>query len=299
MKKFLIVILVFFVFQSGCGAKKMATNVVGKISTDGMVSVEDETDLSFARESAPALIKVLEVLSYGNPKDRGTLILLSRAYGQYAFGFLEQELLSISRGSADYGATRQRTNLFYARGKDYGLKALETLGPLKGKINAPFPEFKKALSRLGKKSVPALFWTAFSWAGWLNLNSDDPSAIIALPKIEAIVGRILELDGNYYFGSAHALLGVLSASRPAMFGGNEELARQEFTKAFEISPNYLMTKVLFAQYYCRRINDPSLFEETLGSVLSANVSPPLGAGLANNLAIERARTLIFKKKELF
>ena len=299
MRKFIIILLVALLSQVGCGAKKVTTNIIGKIGTKGMVAAEVEVDVDLARQSTPSLIKVLEVLSYGNPHDRDTLVLLSKGYGQYAFGFYEEDLLAASKSDEGRKKIAWKTELFYERGKDFGIRAIQTFGPMKKAMNAPFPEFKKALARLGNKSVPALFWTAFSWAGWLNLNADDPSAIIALPKIEALAHRAIELDDDFYFGSAHALLAVLQSSRPAMLGGSDAIAKEEFAKAFAIAPNYLMSKVLFAQYYCRRINDPHFFESTLNDIIFSDPSLLPNARLANELAIRRAKLLLGKKGELF
>ncbi|GAG59489.1 unnamed protein product, partial [marine sediment metagenome] len=52
------------------------------------------------------------------------------------------------------------------------------------------------------------------------LNLDNPRAIFDLPKVEALMKRVLELDETYYFAGAHLFFGSLFAARPAMFGGN-------------------------------------------------------------------------------
>ena len=283
----------------GCGAKKIATDTIGKIATEGMASFENESDVEFARESAPALIKTMEVLRYGNKKNRDTLTLLSKAYGQFAFGFLEEDMLKHKRGSEEYTKARERAELFYRRGKEYGIAALIGNSGMKKAFKEPFPEFKRALQGLGKKFVPALFWTAFNWANWLNLKADDPMAIVDLPRIEAIANRVLELDGDFCYGSAHALIATILSSRPKMLGGNPELAGQEFARAMAIEPNYLMTKILYSQYYARRMGDKNLFETTLNDVISADLSLLQSQMLANKLAKRRARILLDMKKELF
>jgi hypothetical protein len=282
-----------------CSPKKIATNVVSEIALDGMTAVEDEDDLVFARESAPALIKTLEVLSYGDKNNKNSMVLLSKAYGQYAFGFLEEEMLASKHGTDAYNAAKARASEFYRRGKDYGLKAMARFMSIKDPENAPFPIFEKGLKGLSKKAVPAMFWAAFSWANWLNLNSTDPAAIIALPKIEAMARRAAELDSGYGHGSTHALIAVIAASRPSMLGGSDELAKKEFDEAMGIAPDYLMTKVLYAQYYARRTGDQALFDSTLGAVISADIGGKKEQALANTLARRRAKILLAMKKELF
>jgi len=91
----------------------------------------------------------------------------------------------------------------------------------------------------------------------------------------------------------------LAASRPKALGGDPELAREEFTKALGLAPNYLMTKVLFAQYYARQVNDVHLFEGLLNEVLKADASDLPEQRLANELAQRRARILLDLKRRLF
>lgn len=277
--------------------KKMATNVIGKIAADGMVSLEGEGDVAFARESAPALLKTLEVLSYGNLKDRTSLVLLSQSYGQFAFGFVEEDMFLHRADEARLAKDRTRADLFYRRGKDFGLRALSV--SFGGKVPTSFPEFKKVISKLGKKEVSALFWTAFNWALYLNLNLDDPATIADFPKIKAMIDRVIELKPDFYYGSAHAFLGVMSAMRPKMLGGDPQLADSEFKKAMEIAPDYLMTKVMYAQYYARQIRDRELFKKTLTEVTEASAEAIPEQRLANTLAIQRARILISMEKNLF
>lgn len=296
-KIFYIFLAALILSQSSCGMKKTATNIIGKIASDGMAALEGEGDAAFARESAPALIKTLEVLSFGNLKNRISLVLLSQSYGQFAFGFVEEDMLRHRADAALLAKDRARANLFYKRGRDFGMRALD--GKMGKKARAPFPEFKKALSRLNKKDVPALFWTAFNWALYLNLNLDDPQVIADFPKIQAMIDRVIKLKSDFYYGSAHAFRGVISATRPKMLGGDTNLAESEFKKAMEIAPAYLMTRVLYAQYYARQMQDEALFQKTLTEVMEAEDSNLPEQNLANALAKQRAALLISMKKNLF
>ena len=294
----LFVMLVSFALSPSCSVKKMATGVVGKVAYDGMVAVEGEEDVAFARESAPPLIKTLEVLRSGNTRDYYSLVLLSQSYGQFAFGFLEEDMLRLPQESAEYKAARDRADLFYRRGREFGIAALVTRGMEKA-FKSPFPEFKAALRKLGKKEVPALFWTSFSWAGYLNLHLDDPASIADLPRIEAMIDRVIELDPGFYCGSAYAFKGIISSMRPPMLGGKPEAARDSFERAMQAAPDYLMTKVLFAQYYARQRQDAALFSSMLSEVLAADAAAMPNQRLANELAKRRAKILLGMQKKLF
>lgn len=299
MKRLIIVAVALALASTACGMKKMTTGIIGGISQDGMVAVEGEQDVEFARESMPALIKTLEVLRYGNPRDPKILAVLSKAYGSFAFGFVEQELLAAKEGSAEWERARARAELFYARGRDYGIESLSSDSGMRSAMKGPFPEFQRALRGLGRKRIDALFWAAFNWANWINLNRDDPTAVVAMPKIQAMIDRVIELDSNYYYGSAHAFKGVIACSRPAMLGGDMALAQQEFSAAMGAFPGYLMNRVLYAQYFARQHNDPALFRSELAEVKSADPAALPDQALSNKLAIQRADLLLKKEKELF
>jgi len=299
MKRAITILCLIGIIGPACSMKRMTTNVIGDISTAGMVAVESETDVGFAEESIPPLIKTLEVLRYGNTKDVTILALLAKAYGTYTFGFVELRILGTKDGSREHAEALARAKLFYSRGRDYGVASLKTNSSVKRAFDAHFSEFRKAVGSLGKKYIPALFWTAFNWANWINLNRDDPSAIVAMPKIQAMIDRVIELDPDFYYGSAHAFKGVLACSRPAMLGGDMDLAQQEFSVAMGLAPAYLMTKVLYAQYFARQINDPSLFRKELTEVAASDPNALPEQALSNELAIRRAGILLKQEKRLF
>jgi hypothetical protein len=289
---------IVLVFSASCSPKKLATHVVGQIGIDGMVAVEDEQDVWFARESSPALIKTLEVLRGGNPKDHIILALLSKAYGQYTFGFVEEEMLSAKDDDA-YEKARNRANNFYRRGMEFGMLSLSQKSYMKKAFNSSLPDFEKELKKLGKKDIAALFWTAFNWANWLNLNLDDPSAIVDLPRIQAMIKRVLDIDANYNYGTAKTMLAVIEVSRPKMLGGNPQKSLTLFEEAIKAFPDYLMTKVLFAQYYARNVQNKELFTTTLENVESGDTSKIPGQRLSNEMAKRRAAILLKLKQKLF
>ena len=71
-----------------------------------------------------------------------------------------------------------------------------------------------------------------------------------LPKVEAMMDRVLELDDTFYYGGIHALMASNFVSRPEMFGGQPEQAKDHFNEAFEISESkYLLWYFLYAKYY--------------------------------------------------
>ena len=303
MKNFtskIICVAVLAAFVSGCGMKKLTTATIGKIATDGTTVLESEQDLEIAKSSTPTLILTLEVLAKGNPKDRRMLTLLARSYGQYAFGFVEEDMLRYKGvDSAAYQKSLERADLFYKRGKDYGLAALWSKDQQAKVLSLPQDQFEKELGKFGNGRVPSLFWAAFCWGNWINLHRDDPEAFIDVARVEAMIKRVLKLEPSYYYGSAHSFLGSIASSRPAMLGGNQALAQNEFQAALKASDKYLMTKVLYAQYYAVQFQDKALFESLLNEVQNADAKSLPEQRLANELAKRRAQILLGAEKRYF
>jgi TRAP transporter TatT component family protein len=300
MKKTLFLItFISLVLTTGCSMKKITTNTIADVATNGMEALEGETDIEFAREASPALIKTLEVLRYGNLKNARMLTVLSLSYAQYTFGFVEEDVLRAREDSAESSTALARAEDFYRRGREYGIAALSRKSHMHKGFQSSFKEFARSVKRLGKKDVPALFWTAFNWASWVNLNRADPMAIIDMPRIEAMIDRVIELDSGFYYGSAHAFKAIIAISRPRMLGGNPDLAKAEFEKAISIEPDYLMTKVLYAQYYARGVQDKKLFRRLLNEVIEASGEELKEQALANGLAKRRAELLLKMERKLF
>lgn len=285
---------------SACGMKKVATATIGKLAVDGTSVLESEQDIELAKNSTPSLILTLEVLAKGNPNDKRMLTLLARSYGQYAFGFLEEDILKYKDTDPSlYKKASDRADLFYKRGRDYGLSALWSKKEQERVLSLPQDAFEKELLKFGKGRAGSLFWTAFCWGNFINLHRDDVLIFADISRVEAIVKRVLKLDPSFYYGSAHSFLGSIASSKPAMLGGQQKTAEDEFKAAMEVSSGYLMTKVLFAQYYAVQYQDKALFDKLLDEVKNSDANVLPEQRLANELAKRRAEILLEKGKKYF
>ncbi len=305
MKKYNIMgitigVVAMFLFVSGCSIRKPVTAITADISARGMVAMERESDLFVAKESILPLVKIVEVLHYGYPTDRKFLGVLAKTYGNYAFGFAEVEAIRDSNKSG--GDIREnewykRAKRFYRKGKDFGLKSLSKKGNL-DKIS--LNKFQKKIKRYGKKWTDTLFWTAFDWGSLINMSRDDILEASNLPRVQAMVDRVIELDPEFQCGVAYAFKGAMIASnfvKLSADSGREE-ARSYFKKAMNsCDGNYLMNKVMYAEWYLAAVGNHALFRDTLNSVLSADASLLPEQRLANEIAKERATLLLAQKDE--
>jgi len=100
--------------------------------------------------------------------------------------------------------------------------------------------------------------------------------------------RARELDPGYWFGGPEVFLGVYYAARPKIFGGDLKKSKEHFDAAGR--PDFLLNRVLNAQYYAVAAQDKELFKSELNAVLDAPEALPEQA-LANGVAKKKAKRL--------
>ncbi len=286
---------------SACGLKKTAASITSQIMKDGIPSVEEEDDLAYANQASLSSLKLLEAMQRANPNDATILFMLTRSFGSYTFGFVENDILEAKGSNETFEKlATDRAKRFYSRGKKFGLQLLSKNGSFKKSLDGSLDSFKNSLRGFHKQDVPALFWTAFNWGSLINFSKESPDAIAELSRVEAMMNRVLELDEDYYYSSPHEFFGILYASRPPMLGGKPELAKKEFDHVIErTSEKYLMAKVLYAQFYAVQVQNKPLYEKLLREVLSSDAAALPEQRLSNELAKRRAQILLQKEKLFF
>lgn len=290
---FKVIVLLICVSISACSLKKAATTMTAKVATDGMVAVESESDLWIAKQSFVPMVKTMEVLQAGDPENMHFLALMAKVYGNVAFGFFEPKYMTAP--ASEKPVWRERVDRYYKQGYEAGLKAMaKRFG--KG-VNGSPQEFESAIKKANKKDLSLLFWTAFDLGNWVNLHKDDITTVAMLPKVEAMVSRVLEVDPEFGYGSALALKAAMLASRPTMLGGNPDQARGMFEEAAAKNDGkYLMNKVMFVEWYARPQNKPELASRLLNEVKNSDAGALPEQVLANKLAVERAQILSGSRK---
>jgi hypothetical protein len=239
------------------------------------------------RAGTPAYLMLIDGLIQSYPDHKQLLTAACQAYASYASAFLEDT----------DPATAAR---LYGKAKDYGFRALSSRRDFQQARWGTLEEFAVFLGEYERQDVPALFWTATSWAGWIKLNPDDLEALADLPIFEATLRRVLELDEAYHYGGPHILMAVYLAARPAIIGGDLDKARVHFHRAIALGEGKLhMAKVLLAQYYAVPVRDKNLFEQILQEVVASPVDEVEELTLSNALAKEKAEKLLEKMDECF
>lgn len=260
------------------GCASLVGSATGRLAGSVSSAILNQNDVETVRDGAPAYLLMVDGLIEGDPRSESLLLAGAKLYGAYAAAFVDDPA---------------RVRRLAAKARDYGRRALCLRRPvLCAAAERPFEAFSPHLAEARGADVPALYGFAAAWAGWVQANPEDWSAVADLPKVEAAMARVAELDEAHDGGGAHLYLGVLATLRPESLGGRPEEGRQHFERAVALSKGRnLMAKVLFARHYARLVFDRDLHDRLLGEVLAADPTAP-GLTLANTLAQKEARSLL-------
>ncbi len=275
-----LLVLVLTVFLSGCVNKEMVVQSSEPLLDDLNLAVSKNTDVDMVRKAMPVYLTQLDGLIVSAP-DAKLLTSATQGYYDYTFAFVED-------------TDKQRASFLYLKARDYALGELKRYTLFVEGFDKPAPEFNKALHvSLDKRDLTFLFWTAQNWAAWIVLNIDNPEAVKDIPRVEAMLKYVIELDETYQNGNAHTSLGTLYASRSKDSGGDPEKAKEHFNKAFILSGNSLLSvHLLYAKFYARQIKDRDLFVKTLEKVIETPADRFPDKAFVNEAARRKAKTLL-------
>ena len=287
MKFRIIAISALFLFINGCSIQRLAIRSMSGVLNNSMNALYEESDLKLAEPAIASDLKLLEGLLKGDPDNDNLLFLATQGFAAYALGFVED-------------IDPPRAQKLYLRGRDYGLQILMKNDEFKKAYHQNAESFKHSLQSFTQNDVPALFWTANSWAGWINLSFTNTQALADLPRVQLLMQRVIELDETYFYGGAHLFFGTIYAARPPLLGGDPEKAKFHFTKCFEQADNkFLLPYVYYAKFYVTREFDEELFRETLGKVINTPGDILLEQTLPNAIAKQKARRLLEQIEDFF
>jgi hypothetical protein len=269
--------------SSGCSL--LISNAVDKASDNLTTAILNQDDPETVRDGAPAYLLLMDSLVEGSPTDSDILQAAATLYSAYAAVFVTDGARAARL--SDRALSYASRGLCAARKTGCGLAGLSFDG-----VTGRMDEF-------GREDVPPLYTFAVAWLVYIRAHADDWSAIADLPKVEAVLNRILALDEGYQRGSAHAFLGVLQTLRPPALGGEPEAARENFERAILISNGRdLAVKVEYARSYARLLYDRELHDRLLNEVLETDPHVP-GLTLMNTLAQRDAAELLASADDYF
>ena len=158
---------------------------------------------------------------------------------------------------------------YWEMGTSYGEKAMAT--------NAAFAKAMKDegkvedhLDKLGKKEIGAMYWTAANLGKWAK-NSGIATTLKYKNRIKSLVSAVEKHNANFFHGAAIRYWGAYYAVAPGFAGGSMPKSKKSFQRAIKMAPDYLGTKVLYAQLYMTKKEDKKGFKKILNQVIKAKV----------------------------
>ncbi|MGD0209590.1 MAG: TRAP transporter TatT component family protein [Desulfomonilia bacterium] len=278
-------------FLGGCASTmaKMTVDGMKPLMEDMRSATNANPDVDLVRAAMPAMLIQMDGFIMVSPENRYLLASAAEANMGYAFLFVED-------------TDKQQAQGLYYKAREYAFRNLKRNGTFKQALEQDdIQVFTNALKTIHKRDIAALYFATNAWLSWINLaHSDNPDALKDIPKVEAMMDRVLVLDDTFYHGGIHALMGVYYATRPEMFGGQPDQAKNHFNEAFEISESkYLLWYFLYAKYYAVQIKDKELFVTTLNKIISAPDGIFPEEAFVNGAVKQKARDLLAHVDDYF
>jgi len=283
VRNLLAVTTIVVVFSTGCAS--MLYSATSNMASSLSHAMLNHDDLDTIKGAAPAYLLMADGLLRDNPNEIDLLTAAAQMYSAYAGVFVNEP---------------ERSKRLTNRALDYAMRA----ACLQRTVACEWPKqryavFKDSLIELEKDDVPVFFTLGSTWAGWIQAHSEEWNAIAELPRVTAIMQRIIELDETYQQGAAHLYLGVAYTLLPPAMGGKPEMGREHFEQAIHLSNEQNLTvKVLYARQYARLVFNRELYERLLQEVIAADpIAPDLT--LMNMLAQQQAQQLLAEANDYF
>ncbi|CCQ92052.1 conserved hypothetical protein [Nitrospina gracilis 3/211] len=284
--RFLALAIVLLFFQA-CTPRQMVLRMASPLFEGQVAALNEEPDLKLAESAIPASLKMMEGLVKADPENASYHLKLAEGFCGYSFSFVE-------------GKDNRRASDLYLRGRNHAVRSLILNGAPENLLKLPPDEFKSALEDVDKEALPGLFWTGQCWGAWLMFNLTDMEALVAFPKVEAVMRRVLEWDETFHYAGPHLFFGGFYGARSPMLGGKPEQARQHFERALELTERkYLIIQVMYAKTLAVQTQDKQLYTRLLNEVVETPEGVLPGQRLANQVARLKAKQLLEDVDVLF
>lgn len=156
---------------------------------------------------------------------------------------------------------------YWELGTSFGEKAMATNSAF-AKAMKDDGKVEKHLDTLGKKEIGAMYWTAANLGKWAK-NSGIATTLKYKNRIKSLVSAVEKLNPKFFYAAPIRYWGAYYAVAPGFAGGSMPKSKINFKKAIKMAPEYLGTKVLYAQFYMTKKEDKKGFKKLLHEVIKA------------------------------
>ncbi|MCW8925764.1 MAG: TRAP transporter TatT component family protein [Xanthomonadales bacterium] len=280
--KYLVLIPLLLLLGACASLMQSATSGLAENLSSAILN---QNDPETVRDGAPAYLLMLDSFIEGSPNDAAMLSAAAELYAAYGVVFVDDA---------------KRADRLTSRALAYGLQSLCASNRNTCTLeDLSFSEYNGVLENTDKKDVTSLYTYSLASIAYIKTHSEDWGAMTRLPRVEAVLKRVQELDAAYNAVQVEHFLAVLNTIRPPALGGDFEAGQAHYERALELSGNKdLSVAVDYARYYARTLYDRELHDRLLQGVIAAEPVQD-GYTLFNTLAQEEAQELLDSADEYF
>lgn len=186
----------------------------------------------------------------------------------------------------------------YQLGLDWATTALKIAAPEFAAAMAGGQKHSEAIKLAPKEAVPAMYWYASNLGKWASTKGFT-TVLKYKDDIKATMDHVKALDEAYFYGGPYRYFGAFEARTSGIAGGSLEKSKENFQKAVTMAPNYLGTKVLWAEFLCTKQQDRDMYKKLLEEVIAADASVDPEIVAENKIEQEKAKKLLAKIDDNF
>lgn len=186
----------------------------------------------------------------------------------------------------------------YTKGLDWAERALKIRAPDMVKQLDGGARIKDVAKLAPKEAVPALYWYATNLGKWAGTQG-FATVLKYKDDAKAAVEQVKALDETFFYGAPYRYFGTFEARTAGMAGGDLGRSKTNFEKALAIAPNYLATKVLWAENLSTKTRNKEEYKKLLQEVVGANPAADPAIEPENRLEQKKAQKLLAKVDESF
>lgn len=286
------------ILLSSCSVKHYAINQLGNaLAASGSTFAADE-DPELIRAAVPFSLKLIESLLAENPRHEGLLLAAARGFTQYGYAFVQEDADELEdTDKVASTALRARAAKLYLRARNYGLRGLEVKHP--GFAERLKANPKEAVKELKKSEAAMMYWTAISWGAALSA-SHDFMMFPEIPRFEALIDRVIEVDEAFDQGTVHTFLITYEMSRLNAKPNRIALAKEHFDRAMALGGgNQAGPLVAYAENVLVAQKNKTEFQNMLRQALRIDINKSPENRELNLVSQKRARWLLSRTDKLF
>ncbi len=286
------------VLLSSCSMKRYAINQLGNALAASGATFSADEDPELIRAAVPFSLKLIESLLAESPRHKELLLAAARGFTQYAYAFVQEDADELEdTDKVTSTAMRARAAKLYLRARNYGLRGLEVKHPAFAERLKANP--KEAVKELKKSEAPMMYWTAISWGAALSA-SHDLMMFPEIPRFEALIDRVIELDEAFDEGTVHTFMITYEMSRLNAKPNRIALAKEHFDRAMALGGGHQAGPlVAYAENVLVAQKDKTAFQSMLRQALRLDINKSPENRELNLAEQRRARWLLSRTDKLF